>query len=211
MTQGRDVERAPDLVRARLLARARSIITAPAALAEHAGVCAPRGWPWLQVALAAMGVAFAAVGAGAVVRALTPRPSGIDPANPEPAMSPAPAPRQQSPSETPRSGSAPAARRLHPRRSPSAQESYAAELELLQRAQSDYARHEFFDALVLVAEHARRFPNGRLAEEAEALRVRSLVRVGRAEEARHALEAFTARFPRSVLLHRLEYATSGAG
>ena len=55
-----------------------------------------------------------------------------------------------------------------------AQESYAAELALLQRAQVAYAGRDFPGALALVAEHARQFPNGRLAEEREALRVRSL-------------------------------------
>ena len=65
-----------------------------------------------------------------------------------------------------------------PHRSLSPQESYAAELNLLQRAQSEYASHDFADALVLVTEHARRFPDGRLAEEREALRVRSLARDG---------------------------------
>ena len=90
-----------------------------------------------------------------------------------------------------------------PHRPLSPQESYAAELYLLQRAQSDYASQDFPDALVLVAEHARQFPNGRLAEEREALRVRSLAGAGRGDQARRALGAFAKRFPRSVLLPRL--------
>ncbi|HZL16793.1 MAG TPA: hypothetical protein VFG23_03490 [Polyangia bacterium] len=83
------------------------------------------------------------------------------------------------------------------------QESYAAELGLLQRAQSDYASHDFPDALVLVGEHARRFPNGRMAEERDALRVRSLANMGRGDEARHALADFAKHFPHSALLPRL--------
>jgi hypothetical protein len=92
-----------------------------------------------------------------------------------------------------------------PPRSPAtAHESYAAERGLLQRAQVAYARHDLPAALVLVAEHARRFPSGRLAEEREALRVRSLAASGRAGAARRAVSAFAARFPRSVLLPRLQ-------
>jgi hypothetical protein len=93
-------------------------------------------------------------------------------------------------------------RPLHRLLSP--QESYAVELELLRRARSDFASHDFSDALVLVAEHARRFPNGRLAEEREALRVRSLAGAGRDDEARRVLAAFAKRFPRSAFLPRLE-------
>jgi TolA-binding protein len=67
-----------------------------------------------------------------------------------------------------------------------------------------YASRDFSSALVLVAEHARRYPNGRLAEEREALRIRSLAGSGRTADARRAIAAFAARFPRSVLLPRLQ-------
>jgi len=92
-------------------------------------------------------------------------------------------------------------------RTPTPQESYAVELGLLRRAQVAYASQDFSAALVLVAEHARRFPGGRLSEEREALRVRSLVGSGRVDDARRAVTAFAARFPRSVLLSRLREAT----
>jgi hypothetical protein len=98
----------------------------------------------------------------------------------------------------------------HPERPATAQESYAAELGLLQKAHLAYANGTYSAALVLVAEHARRFPNGRLAEEREALRVRSLASAGRADAARRAVAAFAARFPRSVLLPRLQQSVSGA-
>jgi len=84
------------------------------------------------------------------------------------------------------------------------QESYAAELDLLQRAQAANAGRRFSSALALLGEHGRRFPHGRLAEEREALRVRALVASGRSQEARSAAAAFTQRFPRSVLLPRLQ-------
>jgi hypothetical protein len=51
-----------------------------------------------------------------------------------------------------------------------------------------------------IVEHARRFKNGRLAEEREALRVKALVGLGRTHDARRAAAAFEARFPNSVLL-----------
>jgi hypothetical protein len=74
-----------------------------------------------------------------------------------------------------------------------------AELKLLTRAHAAYARRDFTRALNLVAEHSRRYPQGHLAEQREALRVRSLVGAGRGAEARQAALAFARRFPNSVL------------
>lgn len=90
----------------------------------------------------------------------------------------------------------------HAGRMTSTQESYAAELRLLQGAQAAYAGRAYSRALSLVAEHRRRFPRGRLTEEREALRVRALSKAGRAPEAERAAKAFAERFPRSVLLPR---------
>jgi TolA-binding protein len=81
-------------------------------------------------------------------------------------------------------------------------ESYAAELALMRRAHAAYGSHDFAAALRLLSEHGRRFPNGRLAEEREALRVRALSGSGLNDSARLAAHAFAARFPRSVLLSR---------
>lgn len=75
-----------------------------------------------------------------------------------------------------------------------------AELRLLRLARVAVARGDFAGALPPIAEHTRRFRNGRLAEEREALRVKALAGLGRTEEARRAASAFRARFPRSVLL-----------
>ena len=79
-----------------------------------------------------------------------------------------------------------------------------AEVELLQHAHLAYARRDFRSALALVAEHARRFPDGPLAEECEALRVESLRAAGHAVEAKRTGAAFAKRFPRSVLLPGIE-------
>jgi hypothetical protein len=74
------------------------------------------------------------------------------------------------------------------------------ELRLLRRARGAVAREDFAAALLPIIEHARRFRNGRLAEEREALRVKALVGLGRTEDARRAAASFEARFPNSVLL-----------
>lgn len=79
----------------------------------------------------------------------------------------------------------------------------ATEVEILRRARVAYGHHDFSATLALVGEHARRFPRGHLAEQREALRVRSLVGAGRKIEARRAAASFATRFPRSVLLSRV--------
>ena len=74
-----------------------------------------------------------------------------------------------------------------------------AELRLLRRARAAVGQEDFAAALVPIAEHTRRFPDGRLAEEREALRVKALAGLGRTAEAQRAAGAFNARFPSSVL------------
>jgi len=81
-------------------------------------------------------------------------------------------------------------------------QSNAPELELLRRAHGAYGSGDFANALRLLAEHGRRFPNGSLAEEREALRVRALSGSGQSDSARRAARAFASKFPRSVLLSR---------
>jgi outer membrane protein assembly factor BamD (BamD/ComL family) len=73
----------------------------------------------------------------------------------------------------------------------------------LRQAQEAVAGDRFEAALAPLAEHARRFPSGRLVEEREALRVQALAKLGRVAEARQVAQAFRARFPRSVLLPRV--------
>ncbi len=81
-----------------------------------------------------------------------------------------------------------------------AAESYAKELRILEPARRAVARGDFVTALAGVADHERRFPNGRLAEEREALRVRALIGQHRGDEARRAADSFRKTFPKSVLL-----------
>ena len=74
------------------------------------------------------------------------------------------------------------------------------ELRLLRRARVAVARNDFAGAMAPIAEHTRRFRDGHLVEEREALRVKALAGLGRVDEARRAAAAFKARFPHSVLL-----------
>lgn len=201
----------PQVVRARALARAR----AGMAMAAKDGLAPPLHTPRRRGVVIALAASFAiAVVAASAIAALgiqaarqrdASRPSGSHapappavPAHPLPAVA-APPPVEQliddrGPASTPK-----------PQRSPRAttgQESYAAELELLTRAQVAFAGRDFANALALVAEHGRRFPSGRLIEEREALRIRSLTGAGRSEEAQRAAATFAERFPRSILLSR---------
>lgn len=79
-----------------------------------------------------------------------------------------------------------------------------AELDLLSRARQSDARAEYASVLATVAEHERSYPAGRLAEEREVLRIKALVGLGRANEARQFGAKFRRQFPRSVLLQRVD-------
>ncbi len=77
------------------------------------------------------------------------------------------------------------------------------ELRVLQPAQQAVNRQDYASALGAIAEHQRRFPSGRLAEEREALRVKALLGLGRTAEAERAGVAFGERFPQSALRGRI--------
>jgi len=74
------------------------------------------------------------------------------------------------------------------------------EVLLLQRARAAVARKDFAGALRPLAIHARKFKDGSLTEEREALRVKALAGLGRVDEARRCAAAFANAFPRSALL-----------
>lgn len=78
------------------------------------------------------------------------------------------------------------------------------ELRLLVRARHADARAEYPAVLSVLSEHERNFPTGRLSEEREVLRVKALVGLGRADEARQVASSFRRHFPRSVLLHKID-------
>ena len=198
---GRVIPRVPDVVRARALARARGAVTTAAMPAPDV----VSHWRGLRVAVAA-GVVLA-LGAAGAVAALHGRRAGAPESAPAATTRPILPARGAMPDVPARPEIAPepiaVAKSQRLARPPSAQESYAAELGLLHRAHAAYAVRDFPSTLALVAEHTRRFPNGRLSEEREGLRVESLAGLGRRDETRRAVAAFSRRFPRSVLLPRL--------
>ena len=74
----------------------------------------------------------------------------------------------------------------------------------MRQTRQDVTRGDFSGALATIAEHIRKFRNGALVEEREALRVKSLAGLGRHAEAMRAAAQFHARFPHSVLLSTFE-------
>jgi len=181
--------------RARATARARAALASPVvATAGPSGAASrPR---WVAAAAAAL-VISAAVGAAAyeIRSRLAPAPVTRRAGDSAPVVVHAPAvsaPAVALPEPPPAPAvSAPAS---------SLADAARAELHLLRQARAAVARGDFAAALPPIAEHTRRFKNGRLVEEREALRVKALGGLGRTGEARRAAAAFRARFPRSVLL-----------
>jgi hypothetical protein len=221
LLEHRPIERhVPPDVRARVLARARDIVAAGGAIPTAAPLPVPtpampaaRGRRSFRIALAAA-VAVAAAAAGAVAalhrRSIeAPRAVGSPSSVPTVAATNAGGLALEAPAPPAERSSLPPVPR--PARSATKEDPFTAELELLQRAHAAYTRHEFSVALALVAEHARRFPKGRLAEQREALRVRSLAGSGRTVEAHRAAAAFAVQFPRSVLLPRLDGGPESSG
>jgi hypothetical protein len=152
-------------------------------LALGAGAYAARAW---------VAVPSAPVTPVARARALEPEPAVV--------VSPAPA-RHVAVVAAP---AAPHVRRVVAKTSPAPAQPSNEELQLLRAARADAARGDFARALAVLSEHTRRFRNGALVEEREALRVRSLAGLGRHDEAQHAAAEFHARFPHSVFLSTFE-------
>ncbi len=84
----------------------------------------------------------------------------------------------------------------------------ARERALLDQARAAAAHGEPAQALATTERHRLQFPRGRLREEREALAIRALISLGRANEARTRAEAFRATYPRSLLLPALDAALS---
>jgi hypothetical protein len=213
LAQERPLVREPDELRARAMARAR---------AAWQGVGAPpvRSVFRRRIGLlmaAALVMAFAAVSFAAWQRARSGAARPLAATSPAPGLERpvAPAVAQSSAVvESPLAEQALAAAPVQAEKSPvvamppsaPVADGAALELALLERARSAVASGEFSTALGAIAEHQRRFPAGRLQEEREALRVKTLVALGRKDEARRVAERFRSRFPRSVLLPRIEAA-----
>jgi hypothetical protein len=87
--------------------------------------------------------------------------------------------------------------------------SLAVEQALVERARSALVRSRPADALAALDQHERRFPDGKLAEEREAIRVLALAADGEHEQARKSAKRFRKRYPRSLLLPAVEGALNG--
>ncbi|MEY2934533.1 MAG: hypothetical protein RL033_5282 [Pseudomonadota bacterium] len=97
---------------------------------------------------------------------------------------------------------APASEPLPPATRPSPRAASGSEAELLRRAQALLAARPE-RALALTAEHQRRFRDGALAEEREALAIEALRRLGRGQAAQRRALAFERRYPNSVHASRV--------
>ena len=213
LSPGKIQRQVPPELRARVLDRARAIAAGdampparPLPLPESRPLPVARGRRVFRIALAAsFAVAGVAAGAVAALHGRSAPLSGVPSPDSVPRAPNVPVAGTDRPASEP---PAPAAEHdavepRRPARLAAKADRLTAELDLLQRAHAAYTRRDFSVALTLVAEHARRFPKGHLAEQREALRVRSLEGSGRADEAHRAAAAFAVRFPRSVLLPRV--------
>jgi hypothetical protein len=193
----------PPAARGRAMARARAAVAASPVSRTAVRTHPPRiRW---AVAACLTFAAAAAIGAGAyevrvhLAARSSPQPA-LRPAAPAAPASPPVAKPVEAPAPAPELVEAPVPAPVGgPGRQPTS-DAARQELRLLRLAREAVARQDFAAALAPIAEHARRFKDGRLAEEREALRVRALAGLGRTDEARRAAERFEARFPRSVLL-----------
>ena len=77
--------------------------------------------------------------------------------------------------------------------------SWAREQALLDTARRNLARGEAEACLSELGKHGRAFPQGKLAEEREALMINAMVSVGKYDEARQKAGAFRMRYPHSFL------------
>jgi len=190
----REVPPLPATVRARAIARARAALVA--GVPRRATLIPVRRTHWAAVA-ALIFLVSGGVGAAAYqFRAHLLPARDVAPAPAKIVAPPAPRPAPPAPPivEEQVAPSAPAKPAL------SKAETAREELRLLRQARAAVAREDYTAALPPITEHARRFKDGRLAEEREALRVKALAGLGRTEDARRVAAAFRARFPRSVLL-----------
>jgi type IV secretory pathway VirB10-like protein len=129
-------------------------------------------------------------------------PSPAPPAPPTPRLEPTLPTTALPPSDAdgpqPRGASRTDAERIHP-------SSLAQELALLTAARQAVRSGKIRKALSVLGRHARRFPDGVMAEEREAERVAALCALGRTDQATRAAQAFLARFtgsPQSARVSR---------
>lgn len=206
----------PESTRARMLSRAREAINqGPPALPSPRGAL-DQGSRALLGGVAALAVAGAVAGGwyllsgpepapvpGAAPPSTSLAPPAATPAEVPPATSAAVLPPAAAPTATTPQGPDNAA--PVPRVSSSAaRENGPEEVQLLVRARQANARGDYGAVLAIADEHERTYPAGRLTEEREVLRVKALVALGRLDQARRVGARFHRRFPRSVLLRKVD-------
>ncbi|MGH7282482.1 MAG: hypothetical protein ACRELY_13225 [Polyangiaceae bacterium] len=84
-----------------------------------------------------------------------------------------------------------------------------AEVDLLRRAQEALNDGDANAALALLDEHARKYPNGALAEEREAARVVALCAANRVDDARATAQSFSTAHPQSPFAARIAASCAG--
>jgi hypothetical protein len=83
------------------------------------------------------------------------------------------------------------------------------EMQLLKRAQVAQAAGRPTEALSILAEHAKQFPNGKLVESREVARVIALCQAGQTQASRAAADRFLASRPNSPFASRVRGACTG--
>jgi hypothetical protein len=83
------------------------------------------------------------------------------------------------------------------------------ESALLEQARADLLRGSGVRALQALATHERRFPEGRMSEQREALTIQALAQTGRRDEAYWRAKRFRERFPGSLMLEVIRSALEG--
>ena len=205
----REIAPVRETTRARSLARARAALAAGDARPAHRAVVAPPfRWAAVAAIVCVAGAAGAVAYGGGAHFWARPAPAPVPAvATPGGAPSLVPPHDDDAPAALPEATTrAP----LRPTVGPPAADDARGELSLMGQARAAVARGDYAGALTPIAEHARRFKAGRLAEEREALLVKSLAGLGRREEARRAASAFRVRFPRSVLLPAVRQMSASA-
>ena len=218
LAEERILEPQPSDVRERLLLRARR--------AQHTAPFTqrPSAFPrrYGKGAIAAGGLAFIAAVSAALLFSRTKVPQSLSvPTSTSPARAPlssasaamvipsvstasaAPAAATELPDSSSHVSARPEPSATNHRAPQSKHDALSEELLLLSRARQADARGDFTGVLATLAEHERSYPAGRLSEEREVLRVKALVALGRLDEARRAGARFARRFPRSVLVPKV--------
>jgi hypothetical protein len=149
-------------------------------------------WQHARPEAATPAVVPAAPAPKAEVRAAAPQAAREEPA-PEPVVAPE-LPQAEAPS-------APPAPRIDSRSV--SQSALAAELAALDAVRGKLRAGDATGALALLDEYSRTYPRGRLALEAEVLRIDALAKSGQSSAASRRAEAFLRRHPNSVLASRV--------